>query len=429
MMRRYLITLVVLVIFLLTSCAPTAPATPNTSPPTHHFGIVIVRQDIDGITRLGIRWDRTLVGPFIWGQIEPEKGRYEWQEVDEYVQKVQNYDIATVATIRPFAEWDQANWGPAGTTSLIFEDEGLCRSRHKPYDMEAYRRFVSALVERYDDDGEDDMPGLRYPIKYWEASNEPSMQNGYFTSFEGSPEDYLEVLKATYKAVKEADPEAKVLHAGMAEMYPPVLSFWKPIFKEGSSYFDIANIHCSGPSELSPKAELIVPEFKKLLSKYGIDKPIWVTETQFEMGESPVGYISPEEHAQTLVKSYVVAFAWGADNIFYNFFRAYPPHPPRLKRMALIDENDEIKPAYYALRTLIQKLDKFTSAEKLAEGQYKFIVEGKAVYVLWGSGKIPEEIKGEVLVTDIYSKETRINSSAITLTESPIFVESTRISD
>jgi len=431
MMRGYLITLVVLVIFLLTGCVPTPTLPPpNTSPPTHHFGIVIVRQDIDGITELGIRWDRTLVGPFIWGRIEPEKGRYEWREVDEYVHKVQSYDIATVATIRPFAEWDQANWGPAGTTPLIFEEEGLCRNRHKPYDMQAYKRFVSALVERYDGDGIGDMPGLKYPIKYWEASNEPAMQSGYFTSFEGSPEDYVEVLKATYEAVKEADPEAKVLHAGMAGMYPDVLSFWKPIFEEGSSYFDIANIHSFGPSELSPKAEMIVPEFKNLLSKYGIDKPIWVTEAQYDMGEiSGVGYVSSEEHAQTLVKSYVVAFAWGADNIFYTFFRAYPPHPPQLKRTALIDENDEIRPAYYALKTLIQKLNKFTSAEKLAEDQYKFIVEGKVIYVLWDSGEIPEEITGEVLVTDIYGKETTTNCSAITLGESPIFVESIHIKD
>ena len=81
------------------------------------------------------------------------------------------------------------------------------------------------------------------------------------------------------------------------------------------------------------------------------------------------------------------------------------------------------RPAYYGLKTLIEKLDKFTSAEKLAEGHYRFTVGGKTVYVLWGSGEIPEEIRGEVLVIDIYGEETRTDSSAIELTESPIFVE------
>jgi len=87
------------------------------------------------------------------------------------------------------------------------------------------------------------------------------------------------------------------------------------------------------------------------------------------------------------------------------------------------------RPAYYGLKTLIEKLDKFTSAEKLAEGHYRFMVGGKSIYVLWGSGKIPEEIIGEVLITDIYGKETRTDSSAISLTESPIFVESIGITD
>ena len=188
-----------------------------------HFGIVdVVRQDIDEITRLGIRWDRPHPGPFIWGRIEPEKGKYSWWEVDRYVETVQSYNIATLATIWPFAE--------------------------------------------YDGDGIDDMPGLKYPIKYWEASNEPSMQSGFHTFFEGSSEDYLEVLKVTYEAVREADPEAKVLHAGMAGMEPSMISFWQPIFKEGSSYFDIANIHSIGAS-----SELNVPAFTRLLAKYNID--------------------------------------------------------------------------------------------------------------------------------------------------------------
>jgi len=426
MMRGYLIILV-LVTALLTSCAPTVPpATPTPSPPTHHFGIVDIRQDIDGITSLGIRWDRPHPGPFIWGQIEPEKGEYRWRGVDKYVQKVQSHDMATLATIWPFADWDQANWGPAGSTPLVFENKGLCRSRRKPYDMQAYQRFVSALVERYDGDGIDDMPGLKYPIKYWEAGNEPSIQSGQcplaapFYFFEGSPEDYLEILKTTYQAVKQADPEARVLHAGIAGMEPSVDSFWESIFNKGSRYFDIANIHCFSHVDVAMAAEITVPIFKEWLSMYGIDKPIWVTEAHYIVGKVSEGeIISPEEHAQIFTKSYVTAFACGADNVFYTSFK---PHAP-FEQAALIDENGEKKPAYYALKALISKLDEFTSAEKLAYGQYRFTAGGKAIYVLWGQAGIPEEIAGEVLVTDIYGGETKMPASALKVSDSPIFVE------
>ena len=438
-LRKLILTLSVGVI-LLASCvapsvapapeqaAPTPTPTPTPTPaptPTlatipqeilaSHFGIVGVMQDMDGISKLGIRWERSPI-PFIWGMVEPQKGEYVWREVDGCVQRRQDYNFAILPIIQPFAEWDQANWGlaPADTGPMLNE-KFLGRSRRKPYDMDAYRRFVFALVERYDGDGIDDMPGLKYPIKYWESCNEPSLQSGFYTSFRGSSEDYLEVLKATYQAVKEADPEAKVLHAGMAGKEPPMVSlfsFWEPIFEKGSQYFDIANIHTFGA-----RAELVAPEFKKFLLKHGIDKPIWVTEA----AEFVTRYASLEEHGQVFVKSYVICFACGVERFFYNRFRAGFMSLPY--DAALIDENGERRPAYYGLKTLIEKLDKFTSAEKLAEGQYRFMVEGKAIYVLWGSGEILEEITGEVLVTDIYGKETRTNSSAISLTESPVFVE------
>ncbi len=90
--------------------------------------------------------------------------------------------------------------------------------------------------------------------------------------------------------------------------------------------------------------------------------------------------------------------------------------------MALI-ENGRKKPTYYAMRTMVEKLDYFTSAQKLSSGQYKFIVNNRPVYVLWGAGSVPSEITGTVTVTDIYGSETLLDASQITLSDSPIFVE------
>ncbi len=194
------------------------------------IGFLGAGHDAPALAELGARWDRPHPGPFVWGHVEKEKGKYDWREIDAYVQDIQRFNFGTVATIWFFADWDQAGWGQPGAGGIIFERE-IGTGRRKPHDMEAYRRFVSALVERYDGDGTDDMPGLKYPIKYWEAGNEPSMQEDFHTFFSGSSEDYLKVLEATYHAVKEADPEAKVLHAGMAGMESWMVSFWQPVFR------------------------------------------------------------------------------------------------------------------------------------------------------------------------------------------------------
>jgi hypothetical protein len=83
--------------------------------------------------------------------------------------------------------------------------------------MAAYANFVSKLVERYDGDGSDDMPGLTVPIKHWELMNEPEFQTD-IVYFQGTPAEYAEVLEATYNAVKQADPEAYIVQGGMAGM-------------------------------------------------------------------------------------------------------------------------------------------------------------------------------------------------------------------
>lgn len=443
MVTKYISLLIAIaMVFILFACrpAPEEAVTEEAEPVPEeilasHFGISIVDQDIDEIASLGIRWAKPFARPsggFTWGLIERERGEYIWQLTDEYIQEVQGHNMALLAVIWPFAEWDQANWGPLADTEPLAFERWMGRSRRKPYDMDAYRRFVSALVERYDGDGKDDMPGLKYPIKHWQAGFAPSLRGSLLVFFDGSSQDYLEVLIATYQAVKEADPEAKVLHATMGTMKSRQVSFWEPIFEKGSQYFDIASIQMVWPlaelghAELDKTGliaitELTVPEFKELLSKYGIDKPIWVTNAFYR----PSADVSPEELGQIFVKSYIISFACGVDKFFYERFKALPFESPIFKQAALIDENGERSPAYYGLKTLIEKLYKFTSTEKLAEGQYRFMVEGKAIYVLWGSGEIPAEITGEVLVTDIYGKETRTDSSAISLTESPIFIEST----
>ena len=47
------------------------------------------------------------------------------------------------------------------------------------------------VVERYDGDGLDDMPGFEYPIRHWEIGNEPDVQSPSHTLFQGNSEAYL----------------------------------------------------------------------------------------------------------------------------------------------------------------------------------------------------------------------------------------------
>ncbi len=409
--------------------------------------------------------------PIVWNEIEKKKGKCDWTSADEGLRGKDDYfskDALHIAMIWPYANWDQKACHEGekykATGHLKESDEDLMMG--KPCDMQAYASFVEKVVERYDGDGNDDMPalrqsgpGLKTPVKYWEIMNEPEMQGGSVGGagedlkfFVGSSQDYLAILKTSYEAIKRADPEAKVAHAGMAGIQDNFKGFWNPVFAAGAgNYFDIANIHTISTDE--QREDLFVIKFKKYLEKYGIkDKPIWITEVQFgRLQEKPKDLAAFEK---LMARASVFSLAKGADKLFYienwmfwddrNAFKKPEEDGPKDKDNK---KKKELKPkpnlshntTHKVYLNLIKNLNSFDKIEVLREqyienadgnsgatsqvGQYKFISGNKTVYVLWGSAPLPAEISGRVRATDIYGESKETDTGAIQLSDSPIFIE------
>lgn len=238
------------------------------------------------IKLIGAGWTRPHPGPFSWGAIEPTQDSYDFSDTDDLVKAAQQNNVLILGTIWPFASWDQEdepNCKVSEQDQFYPKDPrgrlGIPPYRCKPNDMQAYRKFLSELVERYDGDGERDMQGLRLPIKYWETLNEPDMKSPTLTFFIGNEKDYVEVLKESYQTIKQKCPDCSIVQGGAAGSQQEFLSFWDNVFElGGGNYFDIANIHFIGMGDAST---LNVKAFKSLLDKHNIKKPIWVTEAEF----------------------------------------------------------------------------------------------------------------------------------------------------
>jgi len=358
----------------------------------------------------------------LWNDIEREKGKYDFSFLDLLVKHFQKDNRVLLITIMPYAKWDQDTCHDEKYLAEFPTPRGKARIKvGKPCDMNAYRSFLRALVERYDGDGKDDMPGLRYPIKHWEIINEPSMQGiGEFDLkfFYGTPEEYLEILKVSYQAIKQADPEAVVLMGGMAGMHKEAVEFWDKIMDEAKNYFDVANIHSI--STTGEREDLYLIKFKEFLRRHGVDKPIWITEAQYgELFKPPKDLASVEK---LMVRSTVFAFANGAEKIFhignwYEFWKS--------------------KSTQKVYETLVNKLDYFDSVEiirqeceetyegvRVVVGQYKFTIGNRTVYVLWGEAPLPQELQGKLLkVTNIYGESKIMKSTEVKLSDSPIYIE------
>lgn len=423
-----------------TATRRSANPTPSVSPQFQqfersHFGFFRAAGSYPYVSELGVHWQRPHPGPFVWGMIEASPGTYDWSQADQFVRDAQEARILLAATIWPYADWDQQRCHarlPGAPFSFL---PTLGDYRGKPCDPDAYRLFVTTLVERYDGDGVDDMPGLALPIKYWEVINEPEPLAGT-PFFVGDPQDadYLQMLMATSQYVKFADPDAKVLNGGIAWLRDEKKTFWEAVLAEGARFIDVLTIHAvPAPDDLN------LASLQVLMDELGLEKPVWVTEIHLapRRGGSSANTVEEQERwSALLVRDFTAAFGRGADKLFYLGLDNATPTAPAALLVNCSEvvggelEEDHLQlggcqkqKAFYAFQTIVDKIDYFEEVEQLNEGQYKFTVEGRPVYVLWGDRPLPAEIGGKVRLTDIFGAAKEVDAAEINLTDSPVYIE------
>ncbi|MBT5022239.1 hypothetical protein HOK51_00760 [Candidatus Woesearchaeota archaeon] len=257
-------------------------------------------EEANAIPSTGGGWVRPHPGPFMWGWIEESKDEFNFELIDKWAKQSGESNIAILATIFPFAKWDQNSCHDStcevsekdvffpreNEKDLLFLKEkngvrmGIPQSRCVPCNFDDYKNFLKTLVERYDGDGIDDMQDLKIPIKHYEILNEPDLDSPDLTFFKGTHEEYVEILKVSYETIKETCSDCKIVQGGAAGIALNMLDYWDKIFElGGGQYFDIANIHYINYGDVT---SLNVKDFKKLMTKHNIEKPIWVTESELD---------------------------------------------------------------------------------------------------------------------------------------------------
>jgi len=289
----------------------------------------------DMITESGAAWVRPHPGAFVWDMVQKSSsGEIDFTLTDEEITNYQKNNLGILVTLWPFADWDQKNLTDAASCKVADNDEFLPENDKKgrgsylpqyrcnPSDWIAYQKFIEAVVERYDGDGTDDMPGLKMPVKYWEVMNEPDLQyqnnmtaiseTSSLNFYKQGPSEYGQLLIKTSEAIRLADGGSKVLIAGAAGADSRMLNFYREVLKNNNTLtaFDIGNIHCI--SNDRGTNDFNVNAYKNmLLGEFNITKPIWVTEAEAMYGTTgEANYLSTK-------KSTEGAITVGAERIFY----------------------------------------------------------------------------------------------------------------
>jgi hypothetical protein len=157
-----------------------------------------------------------------WGKIElnsPKNGvhSYNWEWLDSIVRDYQKYgfNIQMVLFTSLCANGDEPIcWAlEKAPTDSVWNPSTPPKENH----WEDYRLWIQAIVERYDYDGQNDMPGLKRPILEYEIGNEVCHE-GFWQVPKGKDriEEYKKLLSNASSAAKSTNPDVKIILGGIS---------------------------------------------------------------------------------------------------------------------------------------------------------------------------------------------------------------------
>ncbi|NDJ75890.1 MAG: LysM peptidoglycan-binding domain-containing protein [Chloroflexi bacterium] len=172
--------------------APTGPVESQAETVGFAYGLHIylpnqdMPQVLESAGNLNVTWVKQDIE---WGLYEPSAGNINWEPLDAMVDAMDEAGFNILLTVSGAPTW-------ARDTSV---DKG------PPTDYQTFANFMGELATRY--------AGVVDAYEIWD---EPNLQRSWTTARGLSAADYVALLGLSYNAIKQADPAAIVVSAGLA---------------------------------------------------------------------------------------------------------------------------------------------------------------------------------------------------------------------
>ncbi len=287
------------------ACFPLVLAGAGGDTPDPHGRFGLVHGEPEFIVELGVTWNRH---DFTWSGIEREKGVFDFGEYPARVDKSNTLGVKLL----PILDYNPA-WDPDVSPA---DDETL----------DYWVRYVQRTVAEF-----------KGRLTHYQVWNEP---NYGFWKPDKNPRDYAELLRRSYLAAKAVDPTAQIIGVNCSGID---LDFTEKVFRYGGlQYCDILAYQ---PYRIAPEVGQFeeMAALRKLVSRYGEQKPIWFTEMGWGSHHFPFKD-SEDFHAERpgrrlaafLVRYMTIIQATGVDKVFWfsqasegSGLMTYPKHEKR----------------------------------------------------------------------------------------------------
>jgi hypothetical protein len=301
--------------------------------------------------------------------------------------------------------WAAANPADAG--------RAVPRNLGRPWDDQEnyWGRFAEQMAREY-----------AGRIDHWIVWNEPDIQpsdpNAAYYAWAGNVEDYYQLLRVAYRAIKAGNAQARVHLAGLTywadreanrpQFFERLLDLMAadPTAPANDYYFDVATLHLY----TDPRGLYDVPRlYRDLMRARGFDKPIWINETNVIPWDDPTnhgtGYDVPAgkrctlaDQASYLLQAFSLGVAGGAERI--SVYKAedgpgaaFNGAVDAVERAALVREDGSLRPAFLAYQTAVRYLHDARAAQYFRGATAEAVVVdrpgGQRVTALWDAAPQP----------------------------------------
>ena len=245
-----------------------------------------IKRTLELVREMGSPW---IVEFFPWAYYQGSDGDIAWQHPDQVINHAHAQGLTVVARLGLTPDWAR----PPDTPLTYLDDEAY----------EDFAAFAAAFAERY-----------KGKVGYLVIGNEPNLSYewGYRPT---TAEDYVNLLKVVYPAVKESNPDMQILAGALAPTLEPEGSPWglndlqylADMYEAGAAaFFDGLAVHAYGltfPAEAEPDPDILnfrrIELVREVMVESGDgDKSIFVTETGWNDHPRWTMAVSPGQRIQ-----------------------------------------------------------------------------------------------------------------------------------
>jgi hypothetical protein len=223
--------------------------------------------------------------------------------------------------------------------------------------------FGAAVVRRYGPNGSfwTENPAVpKVPIRYYQIWNEPHMPASWPPK--PDPAQYVALARAASVGIKGADPQAKIVSAGISDslatgairMVPYIEGMYKA---GGKDAFDVLGLHPY--SETAEGSISLVEQARAVMAKYNdSDADVWVTEIGWASGGPPYRFVTDEAGQASRLRTLYTELARRRSElhvlgVVWHYWHDFPTPPDDWSHYTgLLRANGTAKPSLLAYRAL-----------------------------------------------------------------------------